>query len=219
VNPALPDPALPESENHIIREALLSHSANPLLTLLRLRDHYTGGHCKRVRLLARKISKQFSFSPQEADLIETAAYLHDIGKIGIPDAILRKPGPLTTEERAIMNTHSKLGWKVLEGLKGLSEVAEIVRHHHEWYNGDGYPDGLRAERISIGARIVAAVDAYDAMTSGRCYRKPLSLEHVLKELTEAKGRQFDPDVVDTLVRTLRVSERGMRETSRSGRFF
>jgi putative nucleotidyltransferase with HDIG domain len=213
VNPALPDPALPEFEKSIIREVLLGSTANPLLTLLRIRDDYTGDHCERVCVLARKMCRQLSFSPQEADVIETAAYLHDIGKIGIPDAILRKAGPLTTEERAIMNTHSQLGWKALEGLKGLSEVAEIVRHHHEWYNGDGYPDGLRAEQISIGARIVGALDAYDAMSSGRWYRKMLSLEDVLKELTEAKGRQLDPDVVDTLVRTLRVPERRMRGAS------
>ena len=122
--------------------------AKRLLSLVRLRDPNTGGHCNRVRLLARKVCEQLRLSPGETATIVMASCLHDIGKIGMPDAILRKPAPLTPEERAIMNTHPYEGWNILKHIDGFAAVAEMS-HHHEWYD-DGYPDGLRGEQISLG---------------------------------------------------------------------
>lgn len=182
---------------------LLGQKGLSFLSMMRRRDPDTGGHCNRVRLLARKICEELVLSPTETATIVMGSCLHDIGKIGMPDAILRKPAPLTPGEQAIMRTHPLRGWKILSQVEGFSEVAEMVLHHHERYDGSGYPDRLCGDQISIGARVVAVLDSYDAMASGRCYQKAMRKNRVLSELIKGKGSQFDPGLVDLLIPILR----------------
>ena len=131
--------------------------------------------------------------------IARGAFLHDIGKMGIPDSILRKPGPLTKEEREIMKTHCEIGFAVLERIPFLKEAAEIVLAHQECYDGSGYPRGLKGEEIPIGARIFAVADTLDAMISDRPYRKALPISAAREEIRRYSGRQFDPRVVEVFL--------------------
>jgi HD-GYP domain-containing protein (c-di-GMP phosphodiesterase class II) len=137
----------------------------------------------------------------EADLyqMEVAALLHDIGKIGIPDSILKKEGKLTDAERALMNKHPEYSWSILRLLPGLEKASLYALHHHESFNGAGYPAGLKGEEIPIGSRIVSVIDAYDAMISNRCYRQGLSHDEAVRRLLESGATQFDPVVVRTFV--------------------
>jgi HD-GYP domain-containing protein (c-di-GMP phosphodiesterase class II) len=131
--------------------------------------------------------------------VEYAALLHDIGKIGIDEAILLKPGKLTPEEYEQMKKHPIIGHQILSPVKYLGPVAQMVLYHQEWYDGRGYPEGLKGEEIPLGSRIVAVLDAWDAMTSDRPYRKALGREIALGELKKGRGTQFDPKVVDTFL--------------------
>jgi HD-GYP domain-containing protein (c-di-GMP phosphodiesterase class II) len=140
---------------------------------------------------------------QQTAAIAEAALLHDIGKIGVPDAILQKPSELTPKEKTIMDMHSHFGWVFLRRLPGFQDVAEIVRHHHEWHDGTGYPSKLKGEEIPLGARIVSVLDAFDAITSRRPYGKPMNARDALEEIARGKGIQFDPAIVDILVPILR----------------
>ena len=141
------------------------------------------------------------------ELIRLAGSLHDLGKLAIPEEILRKPAPLTEAERLVLERHPQIGFRMLESL-GVDPVADWVLHHHERWDGGGYPDGLPAERIPLGARIIFVADAYDAMTSDRVYRRRLSSHDALAELQRCAGSQFDPEVVaafaDELGGVLRV---------------
>jgi putative nucleotidyltransferase with HDIG domain len=167
-----------------------------LVTALDTRDEETQGHSMRVVHYTLKIARLMSISDQNFyKVLEYGALLHDIGKIGIPDAILRKPGKLTPEEWVVMRQHPEIGYGILHRIEFLEEASRIVLHHHENYNGTGYPQGLREEEIPIGSRIFAVADTLDAMTSDRPYRKALSLETVASELDKFSGQQFDPVVV------------------------
>ena len=171
------------------------------------RDETTGNHVLRMARIARLIGGELGLSETELDILERAAPLHDIGKIGIPDAILLKPGPLTDEEWVIMRKHSRIGHEILKGSPSiyLRTGAEIALRHHEWFNGQGYPDGLRGEEIPRYARIVAVADAFDALTSERPYKRRWPVEDALKFINEERGRRFDPEVVDALnARTAQV---------------
>ena len=128
--------------------------------------------------------------------IEVAALLHDIGKIGIPDAILQKPAKLTDAEYDLMKKHPEYGWAVLRHVPGMERASLMILHHHESYDGRGYPAGLQGEEIPIGSRIVSVIDAFDAMVSSRPYREGLPFEEAERRLLQARGTQFDPDVVD-----------------------
>lgn len=133
----------------------------------------------------------------ESDLgdLETAALLHDIGKIGIPDAILNKPAKLTEDEYELMKKHPEYGWAVLRQVPGMDRASLLILHHHESYDGRGYPGGLKADEIPIGSRIVSVIDSFDAMVSNRPYRNGLPFEEAERRLLEASGTQFDPSVV------------------------
>ena len=144
------------------------------------------------------IARARGFSEEEVERIGLGAALHDIGKIAVPDAILRKNGPLTDDEWRIMRRHPELGYEILYGIAFLTDSLPVVRHHHERYDGDGYPDGLRGDAIPIGARIFSIADAFDAMTSDRHYRRALPLDQTVEELKRHSGSQFDPAVVDVL---------------------
>src|SRR6188508_697200 len=163
------------------------------------RDGMTGGHCVRVADYSRVLGERMLGSrPQELQVLEYGALLHDIGKIAVPDAILRKAGPLTDEEWTVMRQHPCLGHEILYGIGFLSDALPIVLYHHERFDGKGYPEGLAGERIPIGARIFSAADAFDAMTADRHYRRALSLDEAMSELRLNSGTQFDPEVIAVL---------------------
>jgi HD-GYP domain-containing protein (c-di-GMP phosphodiesterase class II) len=164
-----------------------------------LRDIYTGGHSRRVAELVRQTLVQMKISGPEATLIEISARLHDIGKIGIPDAILMKPGTLSTEEMAVMQTHPQKGAELISKYKDFSRGALMIMHHHERWDGAGYPARLKAHEIPFGARIIAVADSFDAMTSDRPYRKALSVNQAVQVLLEGRGKQWDPNVVNAFV--------------------
>ena len=177
----------------------LEHSYDETLEALGgaldLKDAETEGHCKRVTAFTIAIAKTMHIDEAVLSQLARAAFLHDIGKMAIPDAILRKPGPLNDEERVIMRTHCTIGYKMLIRIPFLREAAEIVLAHQEYYDGTGYPRGLQGEAIPLGARIFAVADALDAMISDRVYRRALSIEHARKEIERCSGTQFDPKIV------------------------
>jgi putative nucleotidyltransferase with HDIG domain len=162
---------------------------------LDLKDAETEGHSKRVTAYTIAIAKAIKVDAVLLPQIARAAFLHDIGKMAIPDQILRKPGPLTHEERGVMRTHCEIGYNMVTRIPFLREAAEIVLSHQEFYDGTGYPRGLRGEQIPLGARIFAVADALDAMISDRPYRKALSISHAREEIQRCSGTQFDPAVV------------------------
>jgi HD-GYP domain-containing protein (c-di-GMP phosphodiesterase class II) len=167
--------------------------------LLDLRDLNTGVHSTRLAEWAIRVAKKLGIAESDFYQLEVAALLHDIGKIGIPDAILKKEGRLTDEERALMNKHPDYSWSILRMFPGLDKASLYALHHHENYDGSGYPGGLKGNEIPIGSRIVSVIDAYDAMISNRCYRKGLSHEEAVRRLAAAAGAQFDPVVVQAFV--------------------
>jgi diguanylate cyclase (GGDEF)-like protein len=168
------------------------------------RDAYTGSHSERVGDIAARIARRLGLDDAQVELTRLAASLHDLGKLAIPEEILRKPGALNESERLVLQRHPQIGFRMLESL-GVEPVAEWVLHHHERWDGDGYPDRLRGDEIPLGARIIFVADAYDAMTSERLYRHPLSQREALDELERCSGSQFDPAVVDAF-----SEELGMR---------
>ncbi len=163
-----------------------------LCNALDMRDSATQGHSQRVARMAELVAEHMGLSRPEVKRIERAAALHDIGKIGVTDAVLSKPGPLTSEEWVEMRRHPRLGYEIVAGIEALQHTAEIVHSHHEHYDGRGYPRGLKGEEIPIGARIFAVVDSYDAMTSHRPYRRARSHQDAIDEIIRCSGTQFDP---------------------------
>jgi HD-GYP domain-containing protein (c-di-GMP phosphodiesterase class II) len=166
-------------------------------------DAYTGSHSREVVELAMAVADELGLGAKERRDAEFVALLHDVGKVRIPNEIINKPGPLTDEERGIMNMHTIEGERMLERVGGLlGEVGSVIRSCHERWDGDGYPDGLAGEKIPLVARMVACCDAYNAMTTDRPYRAALPAEEALAELERHAGTQFDPDVVEALIRVL-----------------
>ena len=161
---------------------------------LDLKDAETEGHCKRVTAFTLAIAKALNVDVAQLPEIARGAFLHDIGKMAVPDQILRKPGPLTPEEQEIMRTHCAIGYEMLSRVPFLRDVAKIVLAHQERYDGTGYPNGLKGEDIPLGARIFAVADTLDAMTSDRPYRSALSLEQAKAEIARCSGTQFDPKI-------------------------
>jgi HD-GYP domain-containing protein (c-di-GMP phosphodiesterase class II) len=167
--------------------------------LLDLKDLNTGVHSTRLAEWGMRVGQELGLEEAELQNLEVAALLHDIGKVGIPDAILRKPGRLDPEEYALMKRHSEYGWAVLRMLPGFERAALDILHHHESFDGKGYPAGLKDTEIPVVSRIVCVIDAFDAMVSSRPYRKGLPYEEAVRRLTEASGTQFDPVVVRTFL--------------------
>jgi len=170
--------------------------------LIEMRDPYTRGHSEKVSRWSEIVAQKLGLNEKEQEEINLAAKLHDIGKISIPDRILNKPGPLSKEEYAEVKKHPALGADIFSNIDSLKEVSEIIRHHHEWYNGRGYPDGLAGKKIPLGSRIISVVDAYQAMTSDRPYRRAFSKEKAIYELKRRAGSQFDPEIVRIFIRIL-----------------
>ena len=167
------------------------------------KDAYTNGHSSRVAAYTREIAKRAGYSERELRSIYMAGLLHDVGKIGIPDAVITKPGRLTDEEYAEIKQHPVIGAKILENIRDMPSLSEGARWHHERYDGRGYPDGLKGEQIPEKARIIAVADAYDAMTSNRSYRSGMQQEAVKAEIERCKGAQFDPRFADIMLQMIR----------------
>jgi HD-GYP domain-containing protein (c-di-GMP phosphodiesterase class II) len=163
--------------------------------LLDLKDLNTGVHSTRLAEWGMRVGQELGLDQRELENLEIAALLHDIGKVGIPDAILRKPGKLDPDEYALMKKHPEYGWAVLRMLPGFERAALDILHHHESYDGKGYPAGLKESEAPIVSRIVSVIDAFDAMVSSRPYRKGLPFEEAVRRLVTASGTQFDPLVV------------------------
>jgi HD-GYP domain-containing protein (c-di-GMP phosphodiesterase class II) len=182
------------------------------------RDPFTSKHSQNVKLIAVDIGKEMRVGSSELEALEWGGLLHDVGKIGVPDAVLLKSDRLTREERMTMNAHPVLGAQIISPVTKLAPELPIIRHHHEWYNGSGYPDRLIGDEIPKLARILHVADAFEAMTAQRPYRMtPLTAEQALGELRKFAGIQFDPAVVDAFVRTPwvhGVSDPGRREEPR-----
>ncbi|MBI3979864.1 MAG: diguanylate cyclase [Chloroflexi bacterium] len=170
-----------------------------LVRALDTRDEETEAHSQRVKRYTELIARRYGLPEEEIEQIARGALLHDIGKIGVPDAILLKPGQLTPAERAHIRNHPTFGYSMIAHIPFLAPAAQIVLYHHEGYDGSGYPAGLSGDRIPVGARIFAVADAFDAMTSDRPYRKALSCTAALDEIARCRGSQFDPQVVDALL--------------------
>jgi HD-GYP domain-containing protein (c-di-GMP phosphodiesterase class II) len=167
--------------------------------LLDLKDLGTGVHSTRLAEWAIRVAQEMGIEESGLHDIEVAALLHDIGKIGVPDSILNKPGRLDEDEYALMKKHPEYGWAVLRILPGLELASLYILHHHERLDGKGYPGGLQGTEIPIGARIVCVIDAFDAMVSSRPYRRGLPQEEAIRRLNESSGTQFDPLVVQAFI--------------------
>ena len=185
-------------------EELTLETLSSLASVIDAKDHYTNGHSIRVAAYAKGIAETLGLSALDCEQIYFAGLIHDVGKIGINESILTKPGKLTPEEFEVIQSHSSLGGDILKGIREFPLFEHVARSHHERYDGRGYPDKLAGEAIPFPARIVAVADAFDAMTSDRSYRKALSIQVAIDELVECKGTQFDPNVVDAF---LKLNER------------
>jgi len=185
-------------------QAARYRAAASLAKAVDARDTYTGSHSERVSELAARVAKRVGLDPEQVELTRLAGSLHDLGKLAIPEEILRKPGVLADSERLVLERHPQIGFRMLDSL-GVDPVADLVLHHHERWDGAGYPDGLRADRIPLGARIIFVADAYDAMTSDRTYRPKRSKDAALAELRRCAGTQFDPAIVAAFTEELGVS--------------
>jgi putative nucleotidyltransferase with HDIG domain len=198
--------------NHRLRRASLSF-ATALVATLDARDQYTAGHSAAVAIYARDIAQRMGLSEEQTELVHLCGLVHDIGKIGLPAGLLEKPGPLTLEERRQMEQHSEIGERILRNVDDYSEIADVVRSHHERIDGMGYPDGIYGEDIPLLARIIGVADAYDAMTSDRPYREALPSRVARMRLAQAVGTQFDTGVVAAFEAILATAD----ENYRSGR--
>ncbi len=195
--------------NEQLERANLSFAA-ALVATLDARDQYTAGHSAAVAIYSRDIAQRMGLDESEQQMAHLAGLVHDIGKIGLPPGLLEKAGPLTLEERRVMQTHSEIGERILVNVDTYSEIAHIVRHHHERVDGNGYPDGLTELEIPLLARIIAVADAYNAMTSNRPYREAMPSRVARMRLAQAVGTQFDTSVVASFEAILATSDESYR---------
>ena len=184
-----------------------------LVTAMEARDRYLRQHSERVRWSAVAIARALGLPEQDRAVLDTGARLHDLGKVGIVDSILQKPGKLTDEEMAIMRSHPTIGYNIVDGLGRMREVKRIIRSHHERWDGGGYPDGLKGDEIPFLTQIVTAADAFDAMTSRRSYRDAMPREQAVRILREFAGTQFNPTIVEALID---IQSDRARENARRG---
>jgi len=183
--------------------------AEALAQALDARDRYTAGHSLRVAEYAHAIARELQLVERDVEIIRLAAWLHDLGKIGIPDAVLLKPGPLTAEEFGLVKLHPQIGRRILERAPGFEPLLDAVELHHENFDGTGYPYALAGEKIPLDARVIRVADAFDAMTTDRAYRPALTAESALKIVENGSGREFDPRCAAAMSKIMRL--RGRRE--------
>jgi putative two-component system response regulator len=170
-----------------------------LAETIEAKDPYTRGHCNRVRLFSRETALHYGLESEKIEILEYGALLHDIGKIGIPESLLHKQRPLNHDEKFAFEEHPTIGENILKLVDFFTPCLDIVRHHHEWFDGTGYPDRIKGPETEFLTKIVQVTDAYDAMTSNRPYRSALPVESALDELKQGRGIQFDPEIVDLFV--------------------
>jgi putative two-component system response regulator len=180
-------------------ENLFLHVVESLADAIDAKDNYTKGHSGRVATYSKEIAKRYGYDEKQQEMIFMMGLLHDVGKIGVPDEVINKPGRLTDQEFALIKKHPDIGGKILGNIKEMPELAAGAKWHHERYDGRGYPEGLSGEAIPEEARIIAVADAYDAMTSNRSYRGALPQDIVREEIGKGKGSQFDPIFADILL--------------------
>jgi HD-GYP domain-containing protein (c-di-GMP phosphodiesterase class II) len=180
--------------------------ATTLVSLIDLRDRYTGGHSARVANYVRSIAMQMCLPDDETETMVFAASLHDIGKIGVPDHVLLKPGSLSEDEFAWIQKHPEWGWTALHTVNGFKEAALLVLHHHERLDGRGYPSRLRGNEIPLGSRLITVADSYDALTTNRPYRTARTRSEALTELHRCSDTHFDRQVVNAFCAALEQSE-------------
>lgn len=197
VAPAIENAGLYAELREVFHETALS-----LSDALECRDTYTGGHTRRVCAYSLTIGESLGLSDDELNQLKLSAILHDIGKIGVADAVLRKTGPLDNDEFRLMQQHTRIGGEILQNVRAMANVIPGVRNHHEKFDGTGYPDQLAHDQIPVIARIIAVADTYDAMTTDRPYRKGLSSETAIAELRRCSGTQLDPRIVEAFIRGL-----------------
>jgi putative nucleotidyltransferase with HDIG domain len=193
-------------ENARLYEKLQQSYLSTIVTLSAIaesKDFYTDKHMKDIAEYSVDIARKLGLPDADVENVRMAALLHDLGKVTVPDDILKKPGRLSEEEMEVIRKHPAHGAKMIESIEPLKNAREIIRHHHEYYDGSGYPDGLKGKDIPLGARIIAVADAFDAMTTNRPYRKSLPMDKVVQEMTDFSGIQFDPDIVEIFLSILR----------------
>ncbi|MBQ1901568.1 MAG: response regulator [Lachnospiraceae bacterium] len=180
-------------------ENLFFHVVECLADAIDAKDNYTNGHSGRVAAYSKEIARRYGYDEKQQEKIFMMGLLHDVGKIGVPDEVINKPGRLTDEEFACIKKHPAIGYKILSNIKEMPELSAGARFHHERYGGNGYPEGISGLDIPEVARIIAVADAYDAMTSNRSYRGVLPQEKVRDEIEKGKGTQFDPQFADIML--------------------
>jgi HD-GYP domain-containing protein (c-di-GMP phosphodiesterase class II) len=194
--------ALENRRLHLALEEACRSTIAVLADAIEAKDPYTRGHCEGVASLAVRVAKRLGLTREEMDDVRYAALLHDVGKIGVSDGILLKPGRLLPEEFQVIQRHSEIGSDLISRVPALSHIAPYIRHHHERMDGKGYPAALAGDQIPIAARIISVVDAFDAMTSPRPYRDAIDRDHAVIELQRCSGDQFDPQVVEACLAVL-----------------
>lgn len=167
------------------------------------KDQNTNGHSQRVAIYSAEIAKRMGMSDEEQEQIYYMGMLHDIGKIGIPDAILKKPGKLTEEEMQIIRNHPTIGGEILKDFTAIQGISDGARYHHERYDGNGYNEGLKGEEIPLAARIICVADSYDTMSSKRVYKELHEENYILSELDQCSGKQFDPEIVPFMIEMIK----------------
>jgi hypothetical protein len=215
---ALASAAVQNAADAEARKEALRAEVAALGTLLDLRDGYTSEHTEDVVGVSCEIGRRMQLPPADLDVLRSAARLHDLGKIGVPDHILHKSGPLTGDEWEVMRRHPAWGATALERIPGFAAVAAAVRGHHERWDGEGYPDGLAGEGIPRVSRIITVSDAYEAMTSNRPYRRALDPDAAMRRMRAGAGSQFDPAVVEAFAEVRAVHPPAGRHAGTAGRF-
>jgi HD-GYP domain-containing protein (c-di-GMP phosphodiesterase class II) len=200
--------AIESAEHYAELERTFVSTSAALANALEANDEYSSSHARWITDMSLLVGRTLELDGEALKRLELGALFHDIGKIGVPASILSKPGPLTSEERAIIELHPELGERILAPIERLSDVRAIVRACHERWDGDGYPDRRSGEEIPLEARIILVCDAFHAMTTDRPYRGRLPVEEARRRLRRAAGTQFDPQVVETFLRLIPTALRG-----------
>lgn len=201
-----------KAENELLRQRALwlkdarRDAVRLLAEALEAKDSVTRGHSNRVRKLCIEIARELGVHDDELEIIELGSFLHDLGKVGVRDDVLKKPGKLTEDEYTHMQSHPEIGMRMLEGSPYFQDIIPIVRHHHERWDGSGYPGGLKESAIPLGSRIIAICDTFDTMVSDRPYKKALAVETALGTLRNLAGKLFDPALVEIFI-TRKIYER------------